>query len=243
MGRPALACLGVGLVALLLSLINQFSAAELSPPLVRASVLASLLAVGFLLIATLWTRAVPRAPERVALEGLQGLDLADGLPETLKLELAWGSQLLLTATPGATLLLHWRQQTLLRRGVLGGGSFESGPICQRALATGKPISLVNLALYPGRAEFAALPEGLPALMVQPIGNEGLLLLGGWSPRCFSRSDELWLEGWALKLRTSLEALPDDGPLAVGPQPAGDLQVGSLQGVAGSARSAPETPAS
>jgi hypothetical protein len=72
MGRPALACLGVGLVALLLSLINQFSAAELTPPLVRASVLASLLAVGLLLVATLWTRAVPQAPERVALEGPQG---------------------------------------------------------------------------------------------------------------------------------------------------------------------------
>ncbi len=123
MGRPALACLGVGLVALLLSLINQFSAAELSPPLVRASVLASLLAVGFLLVATLWTRAVPKAPERVALEGPQGLELDGSLPEALKLELAWGSQLLLTATPGATVLLHWRQRTLLRRGLLGSGTF------------------------------------------------------------------------------------------------------------------------
>ena len=221
MGRPALACLGVGLVALLLSLINQFSAVELTPPLVRASVLASLLAVGFLLVATLWTRAVPQAPERVALVGPQGLELDASLPEALRLELAWGSQLLLTATPGATLLLQWRQRTLLRRGVLGTGDFAAGPIGERALATGKPISLVNLALYPGRGEFACLPKGLPALVVQPIGTGGLLLLGGWSPRCFSRSDELWLEGWALKLRTSLEALPD-GTWAAGspPGPAG-----------------------
>ena len=236
MGRPALACLGVGLLALLLSLINQFSAAELTPPLVRASVLASLLAVGFLLVATLWTRAVPRAPERVDLEGPQGLELDDSLPEALKLELAWGSQLLLTATPGATVLLHWQQRTLLRRGLLGSGSVLVGPICQRALATGKAISLVNLALYPGRDEFAALPAGLPALVVQPIGSDGLLLLGGWSPRCFSRSDELWLEGWARKLRTSLEALPDaGGPLGTPPSV-------STQGVAGSAGIAPSSPA-
>ena len=235
MGRPALACLGVGLLALLLSLINQFSAAELTPPLVRASVLASLLAVGFLLVATLWTRAVPRAPERVELEGPQGLELDDSLPEALKLELAWGSQLLLTATPGATVLVLWQQRTLLRRGLLGSGSVLVGPIGQRALATGKAISLVNLALYPGRDEFAALPAGLPALVVQPIGNEGLLLLGGWSPRCFSRSDELWLEGWARKLRTSLEALPDeDGPLGTHP----DV---STQGVAGSTGIAPSSP--
>ncbi len=236
MGRPALACLGVGLLALLLSLINQFSAAELTPPLVRASVLASLLAVGFLLVATLWTRAVPRAPERVYLEGPQGLELDDSLPEALKLELAWGSQLLLTATPGATVLLHWQQRTLLRRGLLGSGSVLVGPIGQRALATGKAISLVNLALYPGRDEFAALPAGLPALVVQPIGSDGLLLLGGWSPRCFSRSDELWLEGWARKLRTSLEALPDaDGPLGTPPAV-------STQGVARSAGIAPSSPA-
>jgi hypothetical protein len=236
MGRPALACLGVGLVALLLSLINQFSAAELTPPLVRASVLASLLAVGFLLVATLWTRAVPKAPERVALEGPQGLELDDCLPEPLQLELAWGSQLLLTATPGATVLLHWRQRSLLRRGLLGNGTFETGPICQRALATGKAISLVNLALYPGRGEFSALPAGLPALVVQPIGSDGVLLLGGWSPRCFSRSDELWLEGWARKLRTSLEELPG------GDGPAGPLQGDWHQQVAGSAGTAPEPPA-
>ena len=236
MGRPALACLGVGLLALLLSLINQFSAAELTPPLVRASVLASLLAVGFLLAATLWTRAVPRAPERVDLEGPQGLELDDSLPEALKLELAWGSQLLLTATPGATVLLHWQQRTLLRRGLLGSGSVLVGPIGQRALATGKAISLVNLALYPGRDEFAALPAGLPALVVQPIGSDGLLLLGGWSPRCFSRSDELWLEGWARKLRTSLEALPDAGG------PLGTAPAVSTQGVAGSAGIAPSSPA-
>ena len=236
MGRPAQACLGVGLLALLLSLINQFSAAELSPPLVRASVLASLLAVGFLLVATLWTRAVPRAPERVDLEGPQGLELDDSLPEALRLELAWGSQLLLTATPGATVLLHWQQRTLLRRGLLGSGSVLVGPIGQRALATGKAISLVNLALYPGRDEFAALPAGLPALVVQPIGSDGLLLLGGWSPRCFSRSDELWLEGWARKLRTSLEALPDAGG------PLGTPPAVSTQGVAGSAGIAPSSPA-
>ena len=236
MGRPALACLGVGLLALLLSLINQFSAAELTPPLVRASVLASLLAVGFLLVATLWTRAVPRAPERVDLEGPQGLELDDSLPEALKLELAWGSQLLLTATPGATVLLHWQQRTLLRRGLLGSGSVLVGPIGKRALATGKAISLVNLALYPGRDEIAALPAGLPALVVQPIGSDGLLLLGGWSPRCFSRSDELWLEGWARKLRTSLEALPDAGG------PLGTPPAVSTQGVAGSAGIAPSSPA-
>ena len=69
-----------------------------------------------MLVAILWTRAVPVAPERVDLSGRQGLELAEQLPEGLQQELAWGSRMLLTATPAASLLLHWQGRTLLRRG-------------------------------------------------------------------------------------------------------------------------------
>jgi hypothetical protein len=207
MGRAASLCLAAGVLGLLLCVLNQLTAAELSPALERAGVLASLLAVGLMLVAILWTRAVPVAPERVALDGEQGVRLAEGLPQDLALELGWGSQMLLTATPAAALLLHWRGRTLLQRGVLAHEAFTPGPICERAWNTGKPIGLVNLKLYPGRDEFRGLPQGIPSVIVQPIGSEGLLLLAGWSPRCFSRSDEAWLAGWSRKLRTSLEALP------------------------------------
>lgn len=62
---------------------------------------------------------------------------------------------------------------------------------------------MDLKLYPGRDEFASLPDGLPAVVVQPLGEEGVLVLGGWSPRCFSRSDLVWIEGWARRLRGEL----------------------------------------
>lgn len=206
MGRAARLCLASGVIGLLLCVANQWSAAEITPPLERAAVLSSLLAVGLMLVSILWTRAVPVAPERVDLQGEQGVQLVDGLPDDLQQELGWGSQMLLTATPGASLLVYWRGRTLLRRGVLGSGLFNPGAISQRAWSTGKAISLVNLKLYPGRDEFSGLPELIPAVIVQPIGSEGLVLLAGWSPRCFSRSDEAWLEGWSRKLRTPLEQL-------------------------------------
>lgn len=220
MGRAASLCLAAGVLGLLLCVVNQLSAAELSPALERAGVLASLLAVGLMLVAILWTRAMPLAPERVDLPGEQGVRLAEGLPEALTQELGWGSQMLLTATPGAALLLHWRGRTLLRRGVLSGAPFTPGAICERACSTGKAIGLVNLKLYPGRAEFSGLPEGIPSLIVQPIGTDGVLLLAGWSPRCFTRSDEAWLEGWSRKLRTSLEALPPPSEPGLPPAAAG-----------------------
>jgi hypothetical protein len=30
-----------------------------------------------------------------------------------------------------------------------------------------------------------------------------VVIGGWSERCFSRSDERWLTGWAERLKTTL----------------------------------------
>lgn len=204
MPTPARFTLAAGLLGLGLCLLNQLTAPELNPALERAGVLASLMAVGLMLVAVLWTRALPLAPERVELEGEQGLELDAELPEELSLELAWGSRLLLTATPAASLLIHWQGRTLLRRGLLGHSPFDPGEICRRATANGRTVSLVNLKLYPGREEFSCLPVGTPAVLVQPIGSQGWLLAGGWSPRCFSRSDELWIEGWAEKLRTSLE---------------------------------------
>ena len=217
MGRAARLCLSAGVLGLLLCVLNQWSAPELTPALERAAVLASLLSVGLMLVAILWTRAMPVAPERVALAGEQGLRMELDLPEELVQELAWGSQMLLTATPAAAVLLHWRGRTLLRRGVLGAEAFAPGAICARAWSTGRAIGLVDLKLYPGRDEFRGLPAGVPSVIVQPIAEEGVLLVGGWSPRCFSRSDEAWLEGWSRKLRTSLEALP--AAAADGPAPA------------------------
>ena len=80
MGPAARICLSAGVAGLALCVVNQLTAPALSPALERAGVLASFLAVGLMLVAILWTRAVPVAPERVALEGEQGLQLAEDLP-------------------------------------------------------------------------------------------------------------------------------------------------------------------
>lgn len=67
---------------------------------------------------------------------------------------------------------------------------------------------MNLALYPGRDEFKTLLADLPAVVVQPIGRHGLLLVGGWSARCFGRGDLIWIEGWAARLAVTLAALAE-----------------------------------
>lgn len=192
--------LGLGILALLLVVVNQATAPTLDPSLQRASVLGGILAVLLMLVGLLWSRIEPIPADRAPLEGREGLEIAADLPEALARELAWGTTLLLTATPAAVVLLRWGETTLLRRGLLAEtAGFAGGPISRRALERQQPISLVDLRLYPGRHEFDGLLPGLPAVVVQPLGGEGLLVLGGWSPRCFSRSDLLWIEGWSRRL--------------------------------------------
>jgi hypothetical protein len=203
---PARICLGSGVVALGLVVLNQTTAASTDPALERAAVLASFLAVGLMLVGVLWTRAVPDAATRVALEGRQGVELAEDLPADLAEELGWGSQMLLTASAAAVVVVLWQGRCLLRRGLLADTPFTPGTICARTQAKGSAISLVDLRLYPGRDEFTSLLPNLPCVVVQPLGEEGLVVLGGWSPRCFSRSDLVWLEGWGRRVRARMVAL-------------------------------------
>ena len=205
MPGPAQAVLICALLLLGLTVTNAGLAEIVTPELQRAEVLAGMAAVGLMLVAVLWTRANPKSAEKVPLKGEQGLVMADQFSKDQQQELAWGSHMLLTATPAASVLVLWRQQVVLRRALISQDSFQPGPITKRALERDQTISLVNTTLFPGRAEFDAMLPSLPAIVVCPMGNEGAVIVGGWSPRCFTRSDERWIEGWTQRLRTTLAA--------------------------------------
>ena len=199
--RVVLIC---ALLLLGLTVTNAGLAGTVTPDLQRAEVLAGMASVGLMLVAVLWTRANPKSAEKVSLKGEQGLVLFEQLNDVQKQELAWGSHMLLTATPAASVLVLWRQQVVLRRGLISQDPFQPGAITKRAMDREQTISLVNTTLFPGRAEFDGMLQSLPAILVCPMGQQGVVIVGGWSPRCFSRSDERWLEGWAQRLRTTLE---------------------------------------
>ena len=202
---PAQAVLICALLLLGLTVTNAWVAETVTPELQRAEVLSGMAAVGLMLVAVLWTRANPKSAEKVPLTGQQGLVMADQLNDVQKQELAWGSHMLLTATPAASVLVLWRQQVVLRRGLIGQEPFQPGSITKRAMERNQTISMVNTTLFPGRVEFDAMLPSLPAIVVCPMGDEGAVIVGGWSPRCFSRSDERWIEGWTQRLRTTLGA--------------------------------------
>ena len=117
--------------------------------------------------------------------------------------------MLLTATPASTVLVYWRGQVILRRGLIRAVTFKPGDICNRVMERETPISLVNTELFPGRTEFDSVVENLPAVVISPLGKNGVVVVGGWSKRCFGQSDERWLEGWTQRLKTSLEKNSSD----------------------------------
>lgn len=194
-----------GAVGGILLLINRLSTVALTPSQSRSDVVGVILAGTLLLIWLIWQQIQPRSPEAVTLIGQEGLEFAPDLSDSIKTELAWASHLLLTNTVTKSLVAFHRGKVLMRRGILGKtAEVKVGTILERVLKTQKPIYLVNLTLYPGRIEFDYLPENTQGLICQPMGKEGVLILGANIPRSYTKQDEIWIEGIADKLGYSLD---------------------------------------
>jgi hypothetical protein len=107
-------------------------------------------------------------------------------------------------------VVFYQGKVLLRRGVLGvNPTVKPGAILQRVLEKQKPVYLVDLKIYPGRIEFDYLPENTQGVICQPLGNQGVLILGANVPRSYTKQDENWIEGIAEKLTNTLSRFSDD----------------------------------
>lgn len=194
-----------GAIAGFLLLINRLTTVALTDSQARSDVVGVILCGVLVLIWLIWQQIQPRSPEAVTLIGEEGLEFTEGLTDEIKTELAWASHLLLTNTVTKSLVVYHRGQVLLRRGILGKGLLQQpGAIVERVLKTQKPVYLVNLPLYPGRVEFDYLPENTQGLICQPMGQEGVLILGANIPRSYTKQDEIWIAGIADKLGYTLE---------------------------------------
>jgi len=188
-----------------LLLFNRLTTPELTNSQARSDVLGVILSAVLILVGLLWQQIQPRNPEAVNLIGQEGFELDRELPEIVQTELAWASHILLTNTVTRSLVVYYQDKVLLRRGILGTkAQITPGPIIQRCLNTGKPVYLVSLQLYPGAIEFDYLPENTQGVICQPLGKQGVMILGANAPRSYTKQDETWISAIADKLTLTLE---------------------------------------
>ncbi|TBR57308.1 hypothetical protein B4U84_14900 [Westiellopsis prolifica IICB1] len=194
----------VGGLGAVLLLTNRLLTPAITESQARADVLGVILSGVLILTGLLWQQVQPRSPDAVELIGEEGFVLAPDLPQTIKTELAWASHLLLTNTVTRSLVVFYQGKVLLRRGILGTKSeVTPGPILKRVLEKQQPVYLVALKVYPGKIEFDYLPENTQGVICQPIGKEGVLILGANAPRSYTKQDENWIAGIADKLAVTL----------------------------------------
>ena len=79
-----------------------------------------------------------------------------------------------------------------------------GPICERCMKSGGGNYLANLALFPGRVEFETyLPRNAQAVVVTPVGNEGVMVAASGTQRGFTPAGpgwRCWRRNWTRRSR-------------------------------------------
>jgi len=195
----------VGGLGAVLLLINRLYSPQLTESQARADVLGVILSAVLILTGLIWQQVQPRTPEAVELIGEEGFILVPDLSDAVKTELAWASHLLLTNTVTRSVVVYYQDKILMRRGILGEkADVTPGAILKRVLEKHKPVYLVDLKVYPGRVEFDYLPSNTQGVICQPIGEEGVLILGAHAPRSYTKQDENWIAGIADKLAVTLQ---------------------------------------
>ena len=189
----------IGILLFIFQIANFFSIESITPELERAQVLAAIASLIIILIGFLFKQFEPLAGEKADLKGENRFLFDKNIPAEVIDELAWGSETILTSTAAAAILIHNDGVNVLIRGITSSKEFKPGETCLRSIKDMKLISLANTKFYPGRDEFFNFCANIPSILVVPINNKAFILIGGWSAKCFTKSDEKWINNWAKKI--------------------------------------------
>ena len=199
MGFNGKSLIFIGILLFLFQIANFFSIERITPELERAQVIAAIASLIIILIGYLFKQFEPLAGERADLKGENNFVFDKSFPDEVIDELAWGSEAILTSTAAASILIHNDGVNILKRGITSSKDFNPGETCLRSINEMKLISLANTKFYPGRDEFLNFCAGIPSILVVPINKKAFILIGGWSSKCFTKSDEKWIKNWSKKV--------------------------------------------
>ena len=76
---------------------------------------------------------------------------------------------------------------------------------QTMMSKDKGNYIPNLKVYPGRVEFDYLPSTVQALIMQPLGDEGVMVVCSDTIRGFTKIDQSWIATISEKLDVTLSS--------------------------------------
>ena len=199
MGFNGKSLIFIGVILFIFQISNFLSIKVITPELERAQVLAAIGSLIIILIGFLFKQFDPLTSERVDLKGENNFLFDKNIPDEVIDELAWGSEAILTSTAAAAVLINNDGVNILRRGITSSCEFKPGETCLRSIKDMKLISLANTKFYPGRDEFFNFCPNVPSILIIPINKKAFILIGGWSAKCFTKSDEKWIKNWSKKI--------------------------------------------
>ena len=199
MGFNGKSLISIGSILFIFQIANFFSIETITPELERAQVLSAIASLIIILIGFLFKEFEPIAGKKADLKGENKFFFDKTIPDQVIDELAWGSEAILTSTAAAAILIHNDGVNILKRGITSSNDFKPGETCLRSIKDMKLISLANTKFYPGRDEFFNFCADIPSILVVPINSKAFILIGGWSAKCFTKSDEKWIFNWSKKI--------------------------------------------
>ncbi|XP_044492208.1 protein COFACTOR ASSEMBLY OF COMPLEX C SUBUNIT B CCB4, chloroplastic isoform X2 [Mangifera indica] len=154
-------------------------------------------------------------PAKVHHCGVECRMISSHLPDFIVSELLWAWESLSSATCSRSLVVVYDSICILQIGVAAQspndgevvtvdvGKLMQGSVYQGVMRSGTQSYLANLFLYPGRSELPFLPSNTQAVILQPLGDKGLAIIGGDTIRGFTTSDQSWIAFIGEKLDATL----------------------------------------
>ncbi|GAA0158889.1 hypothetical protein LIER_38748 [Lithospermum erythrorhizon] len=211
----------VGGVSLLVVLINRaFSGiapvADASSSQSRADLLTLGLAVTNILTGLVWLSIRPKSISVVTPEGVDCQWISPRLPQSVTSELLWAWDSLSTVTCCRSLVVVYDGRCVFQIGVAALSSSNKadamsvdttklvqGSLYQGVITSSSQSYLANLSLYPGKSELPFMPPNTQAVILQPLGDKGIAILGGDTIRGFTTLDQAWITLLGEKLDATL----------------------------------------
>ncbi|XP_057448380.1 protein COFACTOR ASSEMBLY OF COMPLEX C SUBUNIT B CCB4, chloroplastic isoform X2 [Lotus japonicus] len=182
----------------------------------RADLLTLGLAVTNILAGLVWLSIRPKSIAVVNPQGVQCRRLCTALPHVALTELLWVWESLSDITCCRSLVIVYESSCVLQIGFAaesssGDGEAVSvdinkliqGSVYQGVMKSGAQSYLANLSLYPGKSELSFLPSNTQAVILQPLGDKGIAIIGGDTIRGFTTSDQAWITFIGDKLDSTL----------------------------------------